>query len=95
MKKEMNMEFNQTQYMDFLTECSIEDLKDELDKNEVYLSDIQAAIDTNTNMIDKFYDNPAYEHLINMNIMNCPDNTEISLIKFKIDLIKKELDKRK
>ena len=44
MKKEINMEFDQTKYIDFLTECSIEDLKDELDKNEVYLSDIQAAI---------------------------------------------------
>lgn len=95
MKKEINMKFDQTQYINFLTEYSIEELKDELDKNEVYLSDIQAAIDTNTNMINKFYDNPAYEHLINMNIANCPDNTEISLIKFKIDLIKKELDKRK
>lgn len=95
MKKEINMEFDQTKYIDFLTECSIEDLKDELDKNEVYLSDIQAAIDTNTNMINKFYDNPAYEHLINMNIANCPDNTEISLIKFKIDLITKELNTRK
>ena len=86
--------FDEKAYIKSLEEMSIEYLKDEIDKNEVYADDLKAMATTNKNMIDKFYDNPAFEHLFDMNIADAPKAGEVALVEYKIKLGKEVLERR-
>lgn len=86
--------FDEKVYIKSLESMSIEELKDEIDKNEVYADDLIAMGITNKNMIDKFYDDPAFEHLLDMNITNAPKAGEVALVVYKIKLGKEVLERR-
>ena len=94
LRKEL-LDFEQEKYIkETLLNLSDEEIKDEYDKQIVYHDDLQAKYDTNNNMIKKFIDAPQFEHLIDMSMKSAPNKAEITLIEFKINCIKHELESR-
>lgn len=86
--------FDPDEYIDSISILSTEILRSELESMKEKLQDTKDRKETNQNMIDKYYDDPAFEHLIEMSIRDAPSDVDISGLEVKINIIENELVKR-
>jgi len=89
-----NEAFVPMEYEDILTSMDINQLIEEEAGCKERIKELQNEVETNKNMVEKFIDNPAMEHLLDMSIRSSATEYDVCLAKLKLDMIQKEIKLR-
>ena len=87
MDKKKTCDFNQEEYMAYLTTLDLDELAAEQGKQEKILKDLEDEYQQNRNYINKYIDKPQFEHLIEMSMQEAPQEIDLMTQRLKIKLI--------